>query len=525
MIHDEMACLFSLKQGLFHGIARESFDFEVHLEGGNAVFCAADFEVHITEVVFIADDVSEHGVSVAFGDEAHGDACDGSFDGDAGVHKGEASGANGGHGGGAVTGKDVTDETDCVWEFGERRNDGTQSALSEHTVSDFAPAGCFLSLCFADGIGREVVVQEEIAVAGAEHIVESEGIAGAAKSARREGLSEASAEEGRAVSAGKNADLALKGSDLIETASVEALSVEDICARVVANDIFKSIGPVSIREGGTEFFRSGFNSSDDVRFGGREGVCSVPFTAQMEGILDGRNGTVEDVEKFVGVWFRQDERHFFFSAFACEGTLCFENWLSRFGSEIHACDEVIFGDFAGAAFDHNDAGRGDTDDEIHVGTVGLFTGWEGDEDAVFSDDAKSGDWAVPGDVADHEGEACGVHGHGWHVEIFVTGKSHDCDDCFASVTFWEEGAKAAVIESAGEGFGVAAAKFAASCAGRKMACAGKSFAVFDGKREEILFRIVGAGGDCDEQDGFSASQYDTGICLRCPEAGFKGDRA
>ena len=80
-----VVCLF---EGLRHDFARNAGDFDIHLDGGNFVFGAANFEVHVAEVVFIAQDVGEDGDFVAFFDESHGDASDGCFDFEASIHGG-----------------------------------------------------------------------------------------------------------------------------------------------------------------------------------------------------------------------------------------------------------------------------------------------------------------------------------------------------------------------------------------------------------------------------------------------------
>ena len=65
------------------GKARE---FEVQLEAGHTLCGAAQFKVHVAEVIFASDDVGEHLVaehfracSVEFGDESDANACNGRF--------------------------------------------------------------------------------------------------------------------------------------------------------------------------------------------------------------------------------------------------------------------------------------------------------------------------------------------------------------------------------------------------------------------------------------------------------------
>jgi len=89
-------------EGLGEGLFAEPLDFEIHLQGRDALARAADLEVHVTQVIFIAEDIREDGPLLALDDESHGDAGDGCAEGDAGIHQGEAAGADRGHGGRAV---------------------------------------------------------------------------------------------------------------------------------------------------------------------------------------------------------------------------------------------------------------------------------------------------------------------------------------------------------------------------------------------------------------------------------------
>ena len=61
-----------LFEGDLHDLLADAGDLHVHLEGGDAVGIAGDLEVHVAQVVFIAQDVGENDELVAFLDETHG---------------------------------------------------------------------------------------------------------------------------------------------------------------------------------------------------------------------------------------------------------------------------------------------------------------------------------------------------------------------------------------------------------------------------------------------------------------------
>ena len=63
------------------------FDLDVHLQRGDAIARARDLEIHVAEVVLIAEDVGEHLVAAALEHQAHGDACHRRLDRHARVHE------------------------------------------------------------------------------------------------------------------------------------------------------------------------------------------------------------------------------------------------------------------------------------------------------------------------------------------------------------------------------------------------------------------------------------------------------
>ena len=82
--------------GLFKRFAQnahvETIDFDVHLQGGDAVLGAGDLEVHVAEMIFDAKNVGQNFIFVAFFDQAHGHATDHIFKRHAGIHHGQSAG-------------------------------------------------------------------------------------------------------------------------------------------------------------------------------------------------------------------------------------------------------------------------------------------------------------------------------------------------------------------------------------------------------------------------------------------------
>ena len=89
---------------LFENLSAQALDLDVHLQGGDALACACDLEIHIAQVVLHALDVGQHlvGAGVLVHHQAHGDACHGGFERHAGIHQGQGAAADAGLRGRAV---------------------------------------------------------------------------------------------------------------------------------------------------------------------------------------------------------------------------------------------------------------------------------------------------------------------------------------------------------------------------------------------------------------------------------------
>ena len=123
---------------------------------------AADLEVHVAEVILVAEDVGQDGDLVAFLDEAHRDAGDRRLDRHARVHQRQRAAADRRPSTSepfdsriSETMRIVYGNSSCVGQHARER------ALGEGAVTDLATAGAAHRLGLARREGREVVVQHE----------------------------------------------------------------------------------------------------------------------------------------------------------------------------------------------------------------------------------------------------------------------------------------------------------------------------------------------------------------------------
>ena len=76
LAEDVQAAGLRLVERDLHDLARDAVDLDVHLQRGDAAARAGDLEVHVAEVILVAEDVGEHLEAVAFLHQAHRDAGD-----------------------------------------------------------------------------------------------------------------------------------------------------------------------------------------------------------------------------------------------------------------------------------------------------------------------------------------------------------------------------------------------------------------------------------------------------------------
>ena len=84
---DVLARFIGLRQCHTHDFFGDALDLDVHLQRRDTTVCTGHFEVHVAEVIFVAEDVGQHGKARAFFDQTHRDTCDGCLQWNASVHQ------------------------------------------------------------------------------------------------------------------------------------------------------------------------------------------------------------------------------------------------------------------------------------------------------------------------------------------------------------------------------------------------------------------------------------------------------
>ena len=87
LAEDVHAAVLGLGQGDLHDLLGDAGDLDVHLQRGDAALGAGDLEVHVAEMILVAEDVGENGKALVLEDEAHGDARGRPLQRHAGIHQ------------------------------------------------------------------------------------------------------------------------------------------------------------------------------------------------------------------------------------------------------------------------------------------------------------------------------------------------------------------------------------------------------------------------------------------------------
>src|SRR5574344_1073805 len=150
-VEDVQAAEASLFQSLGEHFVAEAVDLDVHLASGDTVAGTRYLEVHIAQVVFVAENIAQHSPFVAFRDETHGNTCHRFADFHAGIHQSQTACTNGSHRRGTVGFEDVAHQSDGIRAFCLSGQHTFESAPSQMAVAHFATAEAAVALHFTCG--------------------------------------------------------------------------------------------------------------------------------------------------------------------------------------------------------------------------------------------------------------------------------------------------------------------------------------------------------------------------------------
>ena len=188
-----------------HDLFRDALDLDVHLQRSDAAVGTGHLEVHVAEVIFVAQDVGEHRKAVAFLDQTHGDTGDMLVDRHTGIHHRQAAAANRRHRGRAIGLGNLGDHPHRIGKLLDRRHQCGQSAFGKTAMTDFATLGRTESAGLTGGKGRHVVLEHEAIAVFTVNRVDDLLVACGAKGRHHQRLGLASGKQRRAMRTRKHA--------------------------------------------------------------------------------------------------------------------------------------------------------------------------------------------------------------------------------------------------------------------------------------------------------------------------------
>ena len=224
LVEDVHTSFFSLVQSTFQNFVRQTVYLDIHLSSSDTVSCSGYLEVHISEVVFVTEDVRQYSIFffARILDQSHSNTRYRLLDLHTGIHQCQCSGTYGSHRRRTVRFEDFRNNTYYVWIVS--RNLSFQGTPSQVTVTDFTTAYTTLSFCFTCRERREVIVQQETFFSVFQYIVDNLFVELRTQSDRSQRLSFTTSENSRSVRTGQRTNLTPDRADFSSLTTIQALA-------------------------------------------------------------------------------------------------------------------------------------------------------------------------------------------------------------------------------------------------------------------------------------------------------------
>jgi hypothetical protein len=467
------------------------------LQRGDAVGRAGHLEVHVAQMIFIAQDVGQHRETVVFLDEAHGDTGHVSLHRHAGVHHREAAAAHRGHRRRAVRFGDLRHHADGVREFFLRRQYGDERALGEAAVADFAALGRAHAAHFTGGERRHVVVEQEAVFVLAGQRVDALRIALGAERGHHQALRLAASEQRRAVGARQHRIADLDGAHGARVAAVDArLAREDLAANDPGFDREQQVVDLAGVEGLAAFLQRAHHAGVGFAQGLRAGLLAADLVDRAQ-LLFGQALDLGDEGFVFGRRLPVPHR---LAGVAHEFMDRIDRNAGLLVAVHHAAQHDLFAELQRFGFDHQHGGFGAGHDEVHLRILAGRLARVQHVLAIDVAHARSTDRAAERNAGNRQRGAHADHGGDVGVDFGVERQRVDDHVHFVQEAFGEQRADRPVDQAAGQRLVLAGLGFALEEAAGDLARGIGLLDVVDGQREEVLAGLGRLGGDHGRKD-------------------------
>src|SRR5690606_19607785 len=209
---------------------------------GNAIGGTGHFEVHVAEVIFVAEDVGENSETLALLHQTHRDTGYRRFQRHTSVHHRQTADAHRSHRAGAIRLGDFRHDANRVRELIALRQHRRQTATGETAVTDLATTRAAHAASFTNRVRREVVVQHGTVFALAFECVDGLRIACGTQCGNTDRLRFTAGKQRRAVYLRQQANLHTDRAHGAVVAAVDArLVVQDALAHDAGFQILEQV--------------------------------------------------------------------------------------------------------------------------------------------------------------------------------------------------------------------------------------------------------------------------------------------
>ena len=265
---------------------------------------------------------------------------------------------------------DLRDDADGVGEFRRGRQHRANRAPRELSVADLPPARRAHPTRLADGVGREVVVEQEALFVGTLERVDVLLVLTRAKGCDNEGLCFPASEERGAMRAREDANLGENRTHGRQVASIDpAVLIEDVPAHDFRLRVVESFGDLGRRKlglsscrrkrGGDLCLRRVDSGVPLLLLGDRIGGAQIGFGDLEHRLLDRRAIAWRQFARFLGGLFSEAD----------------DGLDDRLEAGVAGHDRLqhrLLGQLLGFRFDHQDRIRRTRDDKVQRGILHLL---------------------------------------------------------------------------------------------------------------------------------------------------------
>src|SRR5476649_2887398 len=511
---DVLAAFLGLRQRHLHDFLGDAHDLDIHLQRGDTVAGTSYLEVHVAQVIFVAQDVGQYGKLAAFLDQAHGDTGHVFFHRHAGVHQCQAAAAYRRHRRGTVRFGDFRYQAYRVAELFSSWQGGDQRALGQAAVADFAAFRRTDTARFAGGERRHVVMQHERIGELAHQCIDLLAVTGSTQGRHHQRLRFAAREQSGTVGAWQHAGTDRDRTHGARVAAVDAwLAVQDLrtddfrfdveqdVVHFSAVDRRAAVGSNFSRQVGDHFRRRRFQL-------GR----TLLLVLGLIRIIDLGVGEMRDAGDQCFVFRRRRPFHFRLAAVTHQVVNRVDDDFHLVVAKYHGAQHDFFGQLFRFRFHHQHGRFGTGDNQVHFRGFQLLDGRVQDVLAVGVADAGGADRAVERHAGDAQRGGGADHGGDVRIDLRVDRQHVDDDLDFVQVAFREQRTDRTVDQTRGQRFFFRRTAFALEETARDFTGSIGFFDVIDGQREEVLawLGVFARHNRCQHDRIFDRDQHGAG---------------